>query len=93
MNPDKTLEALEDAIKDICKDITNAVKHRTISSTQCWHIVYYHGRICCVPTIFVVPPEIILGKFTDQEAQDGFTVYQWNQFKTQIALLYKELYK
>lgn len=82
MNPEKVLE-----------EVATAIKHRTISYSFRWNIVYYHDRFCCVPTNVNVPPEIILGEFTEKMVQDGFTVAYWNQLKTNITKLYKELHK
>lgn len=82
MNPEKLLE-----------EIATAIKHRTISTTFRWHIVYYDTRICCVPSNKNVPPEIIVGYFTEQMVQRGFTANQWNDLKTKIVKFYKELHK
>ncbi len=70
-----------------------AIKHRCISTTERWHIVYYHDRICCVPSYENVPPEIILCVFTEHQVRTGFTTEQWNDLKTNITKLYKELHK
>ncbi len=81
MNPEQTLT-----------EVATAIKHRTISATERWHIVYYHTRICCVPSYENVPPEIILGEFTEKMVQGGFTIHEWDQLKTNVTKLYEELY-
>lgn len=81
MNPEPVLD-----------EIGIAIKHRCISTTKRWHIVYYHDRICCVPSYENVPPEIILGEFTEEMVQKGFTYTYWNQIKTNVFKLYEELY-
>lgn len=75
----------------LLQEVAIAIKHRCISSTGRWYVVYYYTRICCVPSHENVPPEIILGEFTEKMVQDGFTVVYWNQLKTNITKLYKEL--
>lgn len=77
----------------ILNEVAIAIKHRCITDTCRWHIVYYHERICCVPSYQNVPPEIIMGKFTERMVNEGFSVVYWNQIKTNITELYKELHK
>lgn len=74
-------------------EVATAIKHRCISTTHRWHLVYYHDRICCVPSYEDVPPEIILGEFTEIMVQRGFTVREWFDIKTNITKLYEELHK
>lgn len=81
MNPELVLD-----------EIATAIKHRCISTTDRWYIIYYYCRICCVPSYVDVPPEIVLGEFTGKMVDDGFTVVYWNQLKTNITKLYKELH-
>ncbi|GAH81198.1 unnamed protein product, partial [marine sediment metagenome] len=50
--------------EQIIEDIEAAINHRTISNTLCWYIIFYHNRICCIPSNVSTPPEIILGQFT-----------------------------
>lgn len=82
MNPEKLLD-----------EVATAIKHRCISSTGRWHIVYYYDRVCCVPSHENVPPKIILGEFTAKDVQEGFSVNQWDRLKTKLVELYKELHK
>ncbi len=81
-DPEKILEA-----------ITRAIEHRTISNTNCWHIIFYHDRICCVPTNVSVPPEIALGQFTEDQAQAGFTTRERDGINEYAVHFFKELYK
>lgn len=82
MNPEQLLE-----------EATTAIKHRTISSTHRWCLVYYYDRITCVPSCTYVPPEIIVAEFTDKMITDGFTALQWGTLKQNLVELYKELHK
>lgn len=82
MNPEPILE-----------EVAIAIKHRTISTTHRWYIVYYHERITCVPSYVNVPPEIILHEFTEKMVQQGFSLTYWNQLTTNIIKLYEELHK
>jgi len=77
----------------ILNEVATAIKHRTISTTERWHIVYYYHRITCVPSYIDVPPEIILAEVTENQVQDGFTVKHWNGLLTRITKIYKELHK
>lgn len=80
MNPEKVLE-----------EIAIAIKHRTISTIHRWNIVYYYGRITCVPTYVNVPEQIILHEFTEKMLNEGFSVVYWNQLKANVIKLYEEL--
>lgn len=77
----------------VLNEVATAIKHRCISTSMRWHIIYYYDRICCVPSYENVPPEIILDEFTEQMVQAGFTANQWDHLKTQITKLYEELNK
>lgn len=79
--------------EQLLKEVATAIKHRCISTTHRWHVICYAQRICCVPTYENVPPEIILTEFTENMAQEGFSIHQWNQLKTKLIKLYKELHK
>lgn len=79
-NPEKVLD-----------EIANAIKHRTISTTQRWKIIYYHTRLTCVPTTFDVPNKIVLHEFTENMVNKGFSVTYWNQLKTNVIKLHEEL--
>ncbi len=74
-------------------EVATAIKHRCISTTEGWHVIYYRDRICCVPSYEDVPPEIILTVFTEHQVQTGFTTQHLNNLKTNIVKLYKELHK
>ena len=82
MNPEQLLD-----------EVAAAIKHRTISTTHRWSVVYYYERITCIPSYTIVPPEIIIGEFTDEMARNGFTVQQWSDIKNRVILFYKELHK
>ena len=82
MNPEQLLD-----------EVATAIKHRTISTTFKWNIVYYYDRITCVPTNVNVPPEIIFGEFDEETVQAGFTATQWALLKVGITKFYKELHK
>jgi len=75
----------------LLNEVALAIAHRCISTTERWHLIYYHNRICCAPSYEGVPPEIILISFTEEMAQGGFKTGQWNLLKTRIAKLCKEL--
>ncbi len=77
----------------IIKRITRAIQHRTISNTLCWYIIFYHNRICCVPTNVSIPPEIILGQFTEDQAHAGFTTMERDGINEYATHFFKELYK
>lgn len=79
--------------KKLFEEVSCAIAHRCVSTTNHWHIVYYHDRICCVPTNENVPPEIILGKFTEQMAQAKPTLPWWNELETNFTKLYEELHR
>ncbi|GAH90283.1 unnamed protein product [marine sediment metagenome] len=79
--------------EQIIEDIEAAIKHRTITNTNRWYIIFYHNRICCVPTNASIPPEIILGQFTEAQAKNGFTTTDWNGIKEYAVHFFKELYK
>ncbi len=80
-------------LESILLEVETAIKHRCISKTEQWHIVYYHTRICCVPAYEYVPPEIILCIFTEKDVRLGFTQKVWTELSTQIVRIYKELHK
>lgn len=82
MNPEQLLD-----------EVATAIKHRTISTTFKWYIVYYYDRITCVPTNVNVPPEIIISEFSEPQVQKGFTTHEWHDIKTQLTEFYKELHK
>lgn len=79
--------------EEVLADIALAIKHRCYSKTGRWCIIFFHERICCVPTYENVPTEIILGEFTERMVLEGFTVVYWNQLKTNVIKLYRELHK
>ena len=81
-NPEQTLE-----------EIAIAIKHRTISHTHRWKIIFYHERITCVPAYADVPSQIVLHEFTERMVHRGFTTTYWNQLKQNVIELYKELHK
>lgn len=81
MNPETVLD-----------EIAIAIKHRTVSDTNRWHIVYFYDRITCVPSYTNVPPEVILGKFTEDMVSKGFSTSDWNQLKTNIIKIHKKLH-
>lgn len=82
MNPEQLLE-----------EIATAIKHRTISTTFKWHVVYYHYRVTCVPTYVNVPPEIILCEFSEKDVQQGLKKKSWTELSRRIVEIYKELHK
>ncbi len=75
----------------VLTEIANAIKHRTISTTHRWKIIYYHTRLTCVPTTFDVPDKIVLHEFTENMVNKGFSVTYWNQLKTNVIKLHEEL--
>jgi len=77
----------------VLNDIAIAIKHRCVSNSATWYIIYYHCRICCVPANVKVPPEVILHTFTEAMVQEGFSIVYWNQLKANVTKLYKELNK
>lgn len=79
--------------KQLLEEIAPAIKHRCISTSERWHIIYYYGRVVCVPSYENVPPEIVIGEFTEYQVQTGFTTEQWTDIKTNVIKLYKELHK
>jgi len=79
--------------EEVIEMMTSAINHRTISHTGCWYIIFYHDRICCVPTNVSIPPEIILGQFNEYQAHVGFTSTVWSGLKTAAIHFFKELYK
>ncbi|GAH90107.1 unnamed protein product [marine sediment metagenome] len=81
MNPEKVLE-----------EIAIAIKHRCPSTTLRWYIIWYYGRISCVPSNFDTPVKFVLGEFTERMVEEGFTVVYWNQLKTNITQFHKEIY-
>lgn len=91
-NPDTKIEPVEYFNPEQALDqVAASIKHRTISKTHRWKIVYYYTRICCVPYSEDIPPQIIIGEFTQQMVDTGFTLVYWNQIKTNIIKLQKEL--
>jgi len=78
---------------EIIEMVTSAIKHRCVSNSATWYIIYYHRRICCVPTSVKVPPEIILGQFTEDQAENEFTPTDWDGLKEYAVHFFKELYK
>lgn len=82
MNPEKLLD-----------EVATAIKHRTISTSFRWYLIYYYNRVTCVPSYVPVPPEIILDEFTEQQVQRGFTTKEWDQLSTKVTEFYKELHK
>lgn len=80
-------------LEQVLKEVATAIKHRCISTSECWYVIYYRDRICCVPTYENVPTKIILARFTEQEVQGGFVLQKWSDLKTVITKLYKELHK
>lgn len=81
MNPEPLLD-----------EVATAIKHRCISTTLRWNVVYYQDRICCVPTYENVPPEIILCQFDSMMIRDGFSIQQWNRLASKITKFYMELH-
>ncbi len=82
MNPEQILEGIE-----------SSIKHRCVSTSDTWYIIFYHNRICCVPTSAKVPPEIILGQFTENQAKNGFTPTDRSGINEYALHFFKELYK
>ncbi len=79
--------------EQVLEEIAIAIKHRTISHTHRWKIIYYHERLTCVPAYADVPSQIVLHEFTEKMVQDGFSTIYWNQLKQNVVKLYKELQK
>ena len=79
MNPEKLFE-----------EVSCAIAHRCVSNSDTWHIIYYHDRICCVPTGEKVPPEIILANLTEQMAQAKPSLPWWNDLETNFTKLYED---
>jgi len=79
--------------EQILTEIAIAIKHRTISDSNRWKIIYYYKRITCVPSCAYVPPQIVLHEFTEKMVHRGFTTIYWNQLKQNVIKLYKELHK
>ncbi|MBA7698174.1 hypothetical protein ES703_106849 [subsurface metagenome] len=77
----------------IIERLTRAIQHRCVSNSATWYIIYYHNRICCVPTNAKVPPEIILGQFTEDQAHAGFTTKARDGINEYAIHFFKELYK
>lgn len=77
----------------ILEEVATAIKHRCISTTERWHVVYYHTRICCVPSHENVPPEIILCELTEKDVQQGLDIKIWTELSRRIVEIYKELNK
>ncbi len=77
--------------EQVLEDIAIAIKHRTLSCTQRWKIIYYYTRITCVPIEVDVPDKIVLHEFTNKMLEKGFSVTYWNQLKANVIKLYKEL--
>lgn len=75
----------------VLAEIALAIKYRTISHTHRWKIIFYHERITCVPAYADVPSQIVLHEFTERMTHRGFTTIYWNQLKTNVIKLYKEL--
>lgn len=75
----------------VLNEIAIAIKHRTISHTHRWKIIYYHTRLTCVPIEANVPDKIVLHEFTENMVNNGFSVTYWNQLKQNVIKLYKEL--
>jgi len=76
----------------ILVEVATAIKHRCISTTEKWLVVYYHTRICCVPSYVCVPPQIILCEFNEKEVSAGFDLKLWTQLSRRIVQLYKEVH-
>lgn len=79
--------------EQLLKEVATAIKHRTISNTHRWHIVYYYNRITCVPSNINVPPEVVFFYFTEQMVDRGFTPEEWNTLKAKVTEFYKELHE
>jgi len=79
--------------EQVLEEISIAIKHRTISHTERWKIIYYRERLTCVPNFIDVPSQIVLHEFTERMVQRGFSVIYWNQLKQNVVKLYKELQK
>lgn len=79
--------------EQVLQEIAIAIKHRTISHTHRWKIVYYHERLTCVPAYADVPQQIVLNEFTEQMVHHGLSVIYWNQLKQNVVKLYKEIQK
>ncbi|GAH79879.1 unnamed protein product [marine sediment metagenome] len=77
--------------EQVLEEIAIAIKHRTISDTHRWKIIYYHDRLTCVPTYISTPEQIILHEFTEKMVQKGFSLTYWNHLKANVVKLYKEL--
>lgn len=77
--------------EQVLEEIAIAIKHRTISHTHRWKIVYYHTRLTCVPIEVEVPERIVLHEFTESMVHQGFSLAYWNHLKQNVIKLYKEL--
>lgn len=77
----------------ILLEVATAIKHRCISTTHRWLVIYYYDRICCVPSYENVPSEIVLCEFTEKDVQSGFELKLWTELSKRIVDIYKELHK
>lgn len=77
----------------VLTEIAIAIKHRTISTSLRWKIIYYHTRLTCVPIESDVPEHIVLHTFSESMVNRGFTAIYWNQLKQNVVKFYKELHK
>jgi len=78
--------------EQVLEEIAIAIKHRTISHSERWKIIYYRDRITCVPGYTDVPHQIILHEFTERMGQRGFSAIYWNQLKQNVTAFHKELH-
>lgn len=79
--------------EQVLEEIAIAIKHRTISHTHRWKIIFYHERLTCVPAYADVPSQIVLHEFTERMVHRGFSVIYWNQLKQNVIKFYKEFRK
>lgn len=79
--------------EQVLEEISIAIKHRTISHTHRWKIIFYDERLTCVPAYADVPEQIVLHEFTERMVHRGFSTIYWNQLKQNVIKLYKEFRK
>lgn len=70
--------------------VSQAIQNRPVSPTGRWYLTVIDRKIVAIPKIQKFHPEICIGKFDEYEANDGFTIRQWNKIRCEIAALMKE---
>jgi len=75
----------------LLNQVAEAIKHRPTSESDKYYITLLQGRIICVPAKRGIYPEIMIYKFSEDDAKNGFTAAQWKIIKNRLFKFYERI--